>query len=132
MKTCVADLEAMELSAYYMEADGAAYYDGLFLAKKEAGLVEASPLPKRERKSDVEIIREMEPERRHILMLCNLVNNYRAAKAGKRADGFMLDYCKLKGYMKLHHWGKGFILAEFGVSFGALTQLYFQCAKLTS
>lgn len=89
-------------------------------------------------------------EERHLLRLCDLSRNYKGSKeAVKQAEklkkngeydkckklasrtwAFQRDYSRLKSYMGSHRWDKEFIKSYFGINFGALTQLYFQCANL--
>ena len=77
-------------------------------------------------------------EKRHLLRLCDLARNYKSSKEalekGKYDNGrtwsFQRDYLRLKSYMSSHRWDKEFIKSNFGVSFGAMTQLYFQCVNL--
>ena len=126
------DIKSLELSVYYLEADSAAFYDGLYMAKREAGLLESKPLPKSRHKTDEEKLAEivaMPSDKRHLLLLCDLRSHYEAAKSGKSSWTFEREFLALKRYMKIHRWDKNFIASYFGVSFGAMTQLYFQCAN---
>lgn len=69
------------------------------------------------------------PEDRHITMCLNIGHAFGSAKRGKNLEYFEREYLRLKKYMKMHRWSKDFISSRFGVSFKAMTQLYFKCAN---
>lgn len=69
------------------------------------------------------------PEERHVTMCLSIGDTFKSAKSGRNLDGFERDYLRLKSYMVLHRWSKEFILSRFGVSFKAITRLYFQCVN---
>ena len=99
----------------------AEFYDGLFLAKMERGLVNVSP---------IERGRKYEPslEEIHIARLKGLCKKFKKAKKFEKSCpqtwDFERDFYRLRNYMKIHSWKKEFVSSVFSVNFNAMKKLF--------